>query len=334
MPRFNEYPTNVSPAFADLLVSVDVDDTTDSAEGTTKQLPISELNEFLNQVDHLWQGLNTFVQKVTMNFDCDIQNNLAISGNTIAGGVIGHADPTAPTHSVNVQYADANYAGLAAENVFTATLNTFVDISVEDISMTGNLIAGGVLGHADPTAPTHSVNVRYADANYSAISHTHAEYAQLAAENVFTANLNTFVDLSVEDISMTGNLIAGGVLGHADPTAPTHSVNVRYGDANYASISHDHAGVYAPVSTTVTTDTTQTISGTKTFGDSDLRLTDNVLGASRSPVVVTGTNPYTLGVGNYTIPSAREVRDALMSIVNELGLSPETRALVEAIGDE
>ena len=46
MARFGTYSENTSPADADLLVSVDVSDTTDDATGSTKRLSLSGLRTF------------------------------------------------------------------------------------------------------------------------------------------------------------------------------------------------------------------------------------------------------------------------------------------------
>jgi hypothetical protein len=120
------------------------------------------------------------------------------------------------------------------------------------------------------------------------------------------------------------------VFNHPDPTTATSTnvANARWVNNNYLSNTD---------STVVKTNTTQTISGSKTFTNAVIKMQLPGSG-SRFPVVWTGGSaPYTLQGGNYTIPTALSVKTAfeqLLAAITNAGVTltaPDLAAVNAAI---
>ena len=103
MARFGTYSENTSPADADLLVSVDVSDTTDDATGSTKRLSLS--------------GLRTFFGAIFAPLASPTFTGTTTTAALTATGVTIVPAATAATHAAQVSARDATYGQLAIGGV-------------------------------------------------------------------------------------------------------------------------------------------------------------------------------------------------------------------------
>jgi hypothetical protein len=85
MAKFNDYPENTLPADVDLLLVTDVSDTTDNVAGSTKNLPLSILKDYIAAV---LQPLDAILTATKASFTVAHEVKLdAITGGNYVGTI-------------------------------------------------------------------------------------------------------------------------------------------------------------------------------------------------------------------------------------------------------
>jgi hypothetical protein len=194
-------------------------------------------------------GLKDFTQNVVTSADLGCVN-IAVTGNAIVGGQVGHADPTDSTHSVNVQYADANYVSLATAQTITGakTLSALLTLN-NDFIMTGDQQIFGTLitslGAIFGTGAHSNTNMTSTLAPTLASHLTRKDWVDANFVNVFTAQtiagVKTFSDPVIVTEQNNGK---GFELQDASDTQPAPMIYTE-GRRNSASAFAQFAGKVA-----------------------------------------------------------------------------------------
>ena len=135
MSRFLDYVQLSTVPDTAAFVVLDQDDPSMSADGTTKYMLAATFLQNIYSTANTWGAAQQFNDNTTFAQNANFLSTVTVSGTVSCGATVAHADPTAPTHSVNLQYADANYAPLVGVKEILSVLSTSLAGQVDSVAL-------------------------------------------------------------------------------------------------------------------------------------------------------------------------------------------------------